>query len=299
MLVETKTQSQSTFLTGTLDRTAEMPTSRRTHRLWRLPPAAFVGLLIVLLYLALALFGETVAPYPYTEQHFSDTLQPPSLHYPFGTDQFGRDIFSRVIVGSRSIIVLAGTATLFSLLLGVAIGLVAGYAGGLWDEAIMRSTDVLLSFPALLLALLIISTLGSAMIYLILTIAVVFAPGIARVVRSEVLNLRGKEFIEAAHATGAPVLRIALRHLLPNLTGVIVVEGSIYFSYAILVGAGLGFLGLGVQPPSPDWGLQVNDGRNFILTAWWITVFPALAISSLVLGVNLLADGLAEVKSQW
>ncbi|MEZ4868158.1 MAG: ABC transporter permease [Caldilineaceae bacterium] len=188
---------------------------------------------------------------------------------------------------------LAGVATLLSLLLGVAIGLVAGYAGGLWDEVIMRATDVLLSFPALLLALLIISTLGSAMIYLILTIAIVFAPGIARVVRSEVLGLKGKEFIEAAHATGVSVRRIALRHLLPNLTGVIMVEGSIYFSYAILVGAGLGFLGLGVQPPSPDWGLQVNDGRNFILTAWWITVFPALAISSLVLAVNLLADGLA------
>ncbi|MEZ4734854.1 MAG: ABC transporter permease [Caldilineaceae bacterium] len=298
MIAETKTQSQSTFLAGGINRAAETPTNWRVRQAWDLAPAALIGLLIVLLYLALALFGEQIAPYPYTEQHFSDTLQPPSLVYPFGTDQFGRDIFSRVIVGSRSIIVLAGAATLLSLLLGVAIGLVAGYAGGLWDEAIMRATDVLLSFPALLLALLIISTLGSAMIYLILTIAIVFAPGIARVVRSEVLGLKGKEFIEAAHATGVSVRRIALRHLLPNLTGVIVVEGSIYFSYAILVGAGLGFLGLGVQPPSPDWGLQVNDGRNFILTAWWITVFPALAISSLVLGVNLLADGLAEGKTR-
>ncbi len=293
MVAETKTQSQSALLSSVIDRAAQMPMNRRARQGWNLPPATLIGLLIVLLYLALAFFGESVAPYPYTEQHFSDTLQPPSLQYPFGTDQFGRDIFSRVIVGSRSIIVLAGAATLLSLLLGVMIGLVAGYAGGFWDEVIMRATDVLLSFPALLLALLIISTLGSAMIYLICTIAVVFAPGIGRVVRSEVLNLRGKEFIEAAHATGVSVQRIALRHLLPNLAGVIVVEGSIYFSYAILVGAGLGFLGLGVQPPSPDWGLQVNDGRNFILTAWWITVFPALAISSLVLGVNLLADGLA------
>lgn len=267
-------------------------TAKRSRR--RLSSTALIGLFVVLLYLALAFFGEKIAPYPYTEQHFSDTLQPPSVQYPFGTDQFGRDIFSRVIVGSRSIMVLSITATALGLLLGTIIGLVAGYAGGLWDEAIMRATDVLLSFPALLLALLIISTLGSAMIYLILTITVVFTPGIARVVRSEVLNLKGKEFIEAARATGASVQRIALRHLLPNLTGVLVVEGSIYFSYAILVGSGLGFLGLGVQPPSPDWGLQVNEGRNFILTAWWITVFPALAISSLVLGVNLLADGLME-----
>jgi len=292
MIAETK--PNSTPFTGVNNRAPETLTNRRAHRRWQLAPTMLVGLLIVLLYLMLALFGEPISPYPYTEQHFSDTLQPPSLQYPFGTDQFGRDIFSRVIVGSRSIMLLAGTATALSLLLGVIIGLLAGYAGGVWDEVIMRATDVLLSFPALLLALLIISTLGSAMIYLVLTIAVVFAPGIARVVRSEVLSLKTKEFIEAAHATGVSVQRIALRHLLPNLTGVIVVEGSIYFSYAILIGTGLGFLGLGVQPPSPDWGMQVNDGRNFILTAWWITVFPALAISSLVLGVNLLADGLTE-----
>ncbi|MCB0122526.1 MAG: ABC transporter permease, partial [Caldilineaceae bacterium] len=220
MIAETKTQSPSAFLAGATARATELPTTRRAHRQWQLPPAAIIGLIIVLLYLALALFGEKIAPYPYTEQHFSDTLQPPSIQYPFGTDQFGRDILSRVIVGSRSIIVLAGTATLLSLLFGVVIGLVAGYAGGLWDEVIMRATDVLLSFPALLLALLIISTLGSAMIYLIFTIAIVFAPGIARVVRSEVLGLKGKEFIEAAHATGVSVQRIALRHLLPNLTGV-------------------------------------------------------------------------------
>ena len=136
------------------------------------------------------------------------------------------------------------------------------------------------------------------MIYLILTIVVVFAPGIARVVRSETLNLMTREFIEAARVIGAPARRILLRHLLPNLTDLLVVEGSIYFSYTIMIGAGLGFLGLGVQPPSPDWGLQVNDGRNFIVTAWWITIFPSLAIVSLVLGVNLLADGLTQQQKQ-
>jgi len=267
---------------------------RQMRRRHPLPFAALVGLGIVSIYLALAILGEAIAPFSSTEQNFSATLQPPSLQYPFGTDQFGRDIFSRVIVGSRSIMVLAGAATLLSLVMGVGIGLVAGYAGGLWDEALMRSADVLLSFPSLLLALFMISTLGSEMIYLILTITIVFAPGIARVVRSETLALTSKEFIEAARATGVPAHRIAWRHLIPNLTDLIVVEGSIYFSYAILISAGLGFLGLGVQPPSPDWGLQVNDGRNFILTAWWITVFPSLAISSLVLGVNLLADGLTK-----
>lgn len=270
------------------------PLARPVRRPRQQMLAVWVGLAIVLVYLFLALFGEAVAPYSYTEQNFVATLQPPSLDHLFGTDQFGRDIFSRVVVGSRSIMGLAGIATLLSLLIGGVVGVVAGYAGRLWDEALMRVADVLLSFPAMLLALLIISTLGSEVIYLILTIVVVFAPGIARVVRSETLGLAAKEFIDAAHATGVPAHRIVLRHLIPNLVDLLVVEGSIYFSYAILIGSGLSFLGLGVQPPSPDWGLQVNDGRNFVLTAWWITVFPSLAISSLVLGVNLLADGLTQ-----
>lgn len=270
----------------------------QVQQYWRRMPAALIGLAIVLIYLVLAIFGEALAPYHYTEQNVSAALQSPSLQYFFGTDQFGRDIFSRVIVGSRSIMLLAGVATLLSLVVGSTIGLVAGYVGGWWDEAIMRATDLLLSFPALLLALLIISLLGSDVIYLILTIVVVFAPGIARVVRSETLNLMTREFIEAARVIGAPAHRILLRHLLPNLADLLVVEGSIYFSYTIMIGAGLGFLGLGVQPPSPDWGLQVNDGRNFIVTAWWITIFPSLAIVSLVLGVNLLADGLTQQQKK-
>jgi len=265
---------------------------------WQQMPAAFVGLLTILIYLLLAIFGEAIAPHPYTEQNLAVILQPPSIHHLFGTDQFGRDIFSRVVVGSRSIMLIAGTATLLSLLVGGAVGLVAGFVGGLWDEALMRITDLLLSFPALLLALLIISTLGSDLIYLVLTTVVVFAPGIARVVRSETLNLVTKEFIEAARVVGVPAHRILLHHLLPNLSNLLVVEGSIYFSYTIMISAGLGFLGLGVQPPSPDWGLQINDGRNVILTAWWVTAFPSFAMASLVLGVNLFADGLTRRQMQ-
>ena len=260
-------------------------------------PTMLIGLLIVGTYLVLALLGEWIAPYPYTEQHLADALQPSSLRYPLGTDQFGRDIFSRVIVGSRSMIILATVATLLALTLGALMGIVAAYHGGLVDEILMRITDVLLSFPALLLALLILSTLGSELIYLISAIGIVFAPAIARVLRSVVLELKSREFVEAARMIGATDGRIMVREILPNLVNTLLVEAAIYFGYAILIGSGLGFLGLGVQPPSPDWGLQVNDGRNFLLTAPWVVIYPALAISSLVIGVNLLADGLTTGKA--
>lgn len=271
---------------------ASHPPQRQWPRLLR-TPTTVIGLLIVSTYLVLALLGEWVAPYPATEQHLADALQSSSLRYPFGTDQFGRDILSRVIVGSRSMIVLATASTLLALSLGGGMGVIAAYYGGLVDEILMRATDVLLAFPALLLALLILSMLGSAMVYLIFCIGVVFAPAIARVVRSVVLELKTREFVEAARMIGATNSRIMWREILPNLLNTLLVEAAIYFGYAILVGSGLGFLGMGVQPPSPDWGLQVNDGRNFLLTAPWVVLFPSLAISSLVIGVNFLADGLA------
>lgn len=274
-----------------VERAAALPARRRRRSF---STATLVGLLIVLTYLLLAIGGEALAPQPYTHQNLAAALRPPTLQHPFGTDQFGRDVLSRVIAGARSVIVLAGVSTALALLLGAAVGLVAGYAGGMWEGVFMRAIDVLLAFPVLLLALFIIGTFGSQTSFLILTVAVIFAPAIARVVHGASLSLATKEYVEAARSIGASHTRIVLRHLLPNLSRLLVVEGTIYFSYAILVSAGLGFLGLGVQPPSPDWGLQVNDGRNFILTAWWVAVFPSLAISSLVVGVNLLADGLTQ-----
>lgn len=195
-------------------------------------PTMLSGLLIVGTYLVLALLGEWLAPYPYTEQHLADALQPSSLRYPLGTDQFGRDIFSHVIVGSRSMIILATAATLFALTLGTFTGVVAAYHGGLVDEMLMRITDVLLAFPALSLALLMLSSLDSALIYLISAIGLVFAPAIARVLRSVVLELKTREFGEAAQMIGATAGRIMVRQIWPNLFNTLLVEAAIYFGYA-------------------------------------------------------------------
>lgn len=260
----------------------------------RLSPTALAGLLIVGAYVLMALFASFLAPYPYTEFHLSDALRPPTAQYLLGTDQFGRDILSRIVFGSRSILVMSTTATALSLLLGIAVGLAAGYYGGLTDELLMRLMDVTMSFPTLLLAMLILSTLGASLVNVILGVAIVFMPRVARVVRSVVLGIKSQGFVDAARVQGESDIYIMLKEILPNATGPIVVEGSIRISYAILLGASLGYLGLGVQPPSPDWGLQVSEGRNFILTAPWVVAFPSLAIASLVVGVNLLADGLGS-----
>jgi peptide/nickel transport system permease protein len=261
----------------------------------RYSPAAIVGLAIVAIYVVAALIGPLLAPYPHTEFHLKDALQPPSGAYLFGTDQFGRDVFSRVLVGSRNILVLTTAATGLGMLLGITAGLIAGYHGGVLDEVTMRLMDVMMSFPALLLALLILSTMGPALINVIVGIAIVFMPRVARLVRSVVLEIKTLEYVAAARVRGESSWYIMLREILPNATGPIVVESSIRFSYAILLGASLGFLGLGVQPPAADWGLQVSEGRRFILSSPWVVLFPSLAIASLVVGVNLLADGLGRL----
>lgn len=200
-----------------------------------------------------------------------------------------------MLIGSRDMLLLAFSATALGLFLGTSVALVAGYYGGLVDELLMRSMDLLLSFPALLLALLILTTLGSGLLNLIVCIGVVFMPRVARVLRSVVLSIRVQDYVAAAKVRGETDLFILVREILPNATGPLLVEGAIRLSYAILIGASLGFLGLGVQPPSPDWGLQVSEGRSLLLSAPWVALFPSLAIASLVIGANLLADGVMQV----
>jgi peptide/nickel transport system permease protein len=258
-------------------------------------PAALGGTLVFLFFLLMAVCGPLVAPYGFEAQNIAERLSPPSIVHLLGTDQYGRDILSRVLVGSREIFLLSGTGTLLAALIGVSLGLFSGFYGRLWDEALMRVLDVLLSFPPLLFALLLLATVGPSPLNLLLVISVLYVPMLARLARSMVLELRTKEFVEAARVRGERDLAILFREILPNALGPILVEVSVRFSYSIFLVASLGFLGLGVQPPSPDWGLQINEARSFFATAPWILLFPAAAISLLVVATNLMTDGLRQV----
>jgi len=245
-----------------------------------------------LLFALVAVFGPLIAPYGASERVSADARQAPSFAHPFGADHLGRDVFSRVVVGTQSIFTLAGLGTLLAVGLGTFFGLLSGYRGGLFDEALMRSFDGLLAIPALLLALLLLGTLGRSSASVLLVIAVVYTPIVARVVRSETLKLKTKGFVEAARLRGESTAFILGREILPSVLPALSVEASLRFSYAIFLVASLGFLGVGVQPPTPDWGLMVSEARTFVGLTPWALVFPALAISLLVVGVNLLADGL-------
>ncbi|HSF01371.1 MAG TPA: ABC transporter permease, partial [Solirubrobacterales bacterium] len=214
--------------------------------------------------------------------------------YWFGTDRYGRDVFSRVLVGSRTTVSMALAGTLAGLAGGLLIGLVSGYTGGRLDELLMRAMDVVMSFPSLLLALLVVAMLGASTVNAVVSIGVVFTPRVARVVRSAALGVRTAEFVEAAQVRGERAGYIVFREILPNLWPPIIVEGSIRMSYAVLLSVSLSYLGLGAQPPTPDWGLMVSKERAFLVLAPWVVLFPAGAIVALIMGVNLLGDGLRD-----
>lgn len=275
------------------DAVAPAPTPR-----WRrllATTSATIGGVILLVYLLLAVFGAAIAPYPPLEFHYQDTLQPPSGTFLLGTDQFGRDVLSRILAGTRSIILIAFGATALGVVGGTLVGLTAGYYGGKIDETIMRVADGLMSFPSLLLALLILTTLGSSLVNIVIGVAITFVPRVARIIRSVALDIRTQPFVQAAQARGERAPYIITREMLPNALPAIIVESSIRIGYAILIGASLGFLGLGVQPPTPDWGLMIYEGRSMIQTAPWLVLGPAVAISLLVIAANLFADGLSRV----
>ena len=280
--------------------TRPAPRRRGATLYWRRlrrQPVALAGTVIFVLFLLMALFGPLVAPYDYAAQDASIRLQAPSLQHPMGTDNFGRDVFSRVLVGARAVFLLGGAGTLLAAIIGTSLGLLAGYVGRLYDEAIMRILDVLLAFPALLLALVLMATAGPSNLNLVLVITVLYIPMFARIARSMVLDLRTREFVEAARLAGETRRHILFREILPNSMPPLLVEASVRFAYSIFLVASLGFLGLGVQPPSPDWGRQVNEARTFFDAAPWMLIFPASAISLLVIGTSLMSDGLRHVFS--
>jgi peptide/nickel transport system permease protein len=275
------------------DKAAPAPT-RRWRALLASRSAVF-GAVVLIGYLLLAVVGDRLAPYPPLEFHYSDTLQAPSSTFWLGTDQFGRDIFSRVLAGARSIVLIAFSATALGVIAGTLIGLTAGYYGGKIDEAIMRLGDGVMSFPSLLLALLVLTTLGPSVSNIIVAVAITFVPRVARIIRSVALDLRTQPFVQAAQARGERAPYIIVREMLPNAIPAIIVESSIRIGYAILIGASLGFLGLGVQPPTPDWGLMIYEGRSMIQASPWVVIGPAIAISILVIAANLFADGVSRV----
>jgi peptide/nickel transport system permease protein len=263
----------------------------------RRQPVALAGTVVFVLFLLMALFGPLIAPYDYTAQNAAERLESPSRDHLMGTDNFGRDVFSRVLVGARAVFLLGGAGTLLAAVIGTSLGLLAGYVGRLYDEAIMRVLDVLLAFPALLLALVLMATAGPSNLNLVLVITVLYVPMFARIARSMVLDLRTREFVEAARLGGESRGHILFREMLPNAVPPLLVEASVRFAYSIFLVASLGFLGLGVQPPSPDWGRQVNEARTFFDAAPWMLLFPASAIALLVIGTSLMADGLRHVFS--
>ncbi len=255
-------------------------------------PASAIGAIIVLIFALLALAGPLVAPYGASQQIRGAARQPPSAEHLLGTDRLGRDVFSRVVLGARDIFALAGLGTLLAVGLGAAIGLAAAYTGGWIDEATFRFFDALLAIPALLLALLLLGAVGPSRWAVLLVIVIVYTPIVARVVRSVVLSVKPRGFVEAARMRGEPLGYVLWREILPSVLPALAVEAALRFSYAIFLVASLGFLGVGVQPPSPDWGLMVLEARNDVALTPWALYAPAAAIALLVVGVNLAADGL-------
>jgi peptide/nickel transport system permease protein len=258
-------------------------------------PNLVMGAGIVLLVVAAAGLALQIAPYSPIDQAFSDQLQAPSFTHLFGTDEFGRDIFSRVIYGARIALIIGVLADGISAGLGVVVGVISGYFGGRVDAVVMRVVDVMLAFPYLLLAMIVVAILGPSLTNAMVAIGIVYMPQFARVVRGAVLAIKEQEFVEAARAVGAHTPRVLRRHILPNILSPIIVMATLTVGFMIVETAGLSFLGLGASPPTPEWGSMLATGRSYMLTAPWIATFPGLAILVTVVGFNLIGDGLRDL----
>ena len=258
-------------------------------------PAAVGAVVILLLITLLAIFAPQVSPQSPIDPHYEKLLQPPSRQHLMGTDNLGRDVFTRVAYGGRESLKVGVLAALISLLVGSSLGVTAGYHGGWLDEVIMRIIDIFMAIPGFVLALIVIATIGPGLTNVMIALAVSGSPAYARLARSLVLSTKGSEYVDAAMAVGASKLRIIGIHILPNIFPSLLVYTALRVGTAILTAASLSFLGLGAQPPTPEWGAMLSDARNYIREAWWMSVFPGLAIVITCLCINLLGDSLRDI----
>ena len=256
---------------------------------------ALVGLGLLIIILGTALFADFIAPYDVREQNVKNRYQSPSIEHFLGTDEFGRDVFSRVVIGSRVSLKVGIISISIAMVFGVLLGAYSGFKGGWIDQVLTKVIDSLMTFPSLILGILVVAALGPGERNAIIAIAIAFVPRFARVARGPAIVLKENEFIMASRACGATDIRVILHHILPNLVGEVVVMGSLWVSTAIIIEASLSFLGLGVQPPTPSWGMMIKAGVDEIQMAPWLAIFPGLAISLAVLAFNLLGDGLRDL----
>ncbi|MBI3164254.1 MAG: ABC transporter permease [Anaerolineales bacterium] len=287
-----------TVTTSPLTESANQRTARHVLSVILRDPLSLIGTIIIILVLFMAIFADQVAPYPEEgkgKTNAPNTLMAPSAEHLFGTDKLGRDILSRIIMGSRSALIVPIGVVLFAVLLGAPLGALAGYKGGWLDEVIMRITDLFLAFPSLLLAMAIASALGRGLDKAAIALVVSWWPWYTRIARGVAVGLRERYFVEAAQAIGVSDAVIIFRHILPNTISPILVQATVDMGTVILAMGGLAFLGLGTQPPAPDWGLMVSEGRTYILDQWWIATFPGMAIFIVVLAFNLLGDTLRDI----
>lgn len=280
------------------------PTTRRQARLgalyqgwltFRSNRLAMLGLIILVLLALMAILAPYLAPYSPTAQNLADRLQPPSARHWLGTDALGRDILSRIIWGSRVTLFIVGTVALISPIIGLLIGTIAGFAGGWVDQVLMRITDIFLAFPKLILALALVAALGPGIVNAVLALAITGWPPYARLARAETLAVRNADYIAAARLQGAGPFRLLVGHVWPMCISSMIVRVALDMAGIILSAAGLGFLGLGAQPPLAEWGAMISDGRTYILDHWWVAAMPGLAIFIVSLAFNFLGDGLRDV----
>ena len=268
----------------------------RARGLARLSPTATAGVIIILFFGILALFSNLFMPHDPVASYTDRILQPPSADHWFGTDGNGMDVFSRVIYGAKFRFGIAIPAVLISLVIGVPVGLIAGYRGGILDEVLMRIFDGLRVFPSIILALAVVAATGQSLLNVVLVLGFLDSPVFARLVRSEVLSLRSSIFVESAIAAGNPTWRILFLHLLPNSIEGAMAQTAVRAAWAVRISATLAFLGVGIQAPTPEWGAMIRQGTEFMITGqWWVAIFPGVALIFLVFGLNLFGDGLQDI----